>query len=155
MRSDLWDRHGRGEFNSPAEAMAAIEHDGFNWRLSRDYFRFTDSWLSESEYDRLLSVALRSIKVETNQNALLDMLDLQYAAFLEQVAIQERILDKDACIEESVAFGERVMAYLQINSNHRPISAPSQKSARTALFDIPPGQLINRLMGSQNTYTKS
>lgn len=135
-------------FHSPTEALAVIERDGFNWRLVREYFQFTDAWLSEGEYDCLLEAALRSIDSNEGQNTLLDMLDLQYAVFLEQVALQERMLGISACEDESVAFGERVMAYLQINSNHRPDSTRWRKSARSALLETPPGQLIQRLLGA-------
>lgn len=135
-------------FFRPEDAVAAIEQDGFNWRLVREYFRFTDSWLSEGEYAKLLEAALESIGEPAGCNTLLDMLDLQYVVFLEQVALQERMLGETECERDSVAFGERVMAYLQINSNLRPAMARSRKSARTALFEICPGQLIHRLLGS-------
>mgnify|MGYP003383349433 CR=1 FL=1 len=134
-------------FFRPEDAMKAIEQDGFNWRLVREYFRFTDAWLSEGQYGKLLDLALASIENDVDRNVLLDMLDLEYAVFLEQVALQERMLGQAACDEESVAFGERVMAYLQINSNNRPGSNRSRKSARSALFEIPPGTLISRLLG--------
>jgi hypothetical protein len=61
--------------------------------------------------------------------------------------LQSRMLGPEACEEESVAFGERVMAYLQINANCRPSSTSLRKSARTALFEVPPGRLIHRLLG--------
>jgi len=134
-------------FFRPEDAMKAIEQDGFNWRLVRDYFRFTDDWLSEGQYEKMLELALASIENDEGRNVLLDMLDLEYAVFLEQVALQERMLGEAACDEDSVAFGERVMAYLQSNSNNRPGSNWSRKSARSALFEIPPGTLILRLLG--------
>jgi hypothetical protein len=139
--------NGGQAFFRPEEAIASIERDGFNWRLVREYFRFTDGWLSEGQYSNLLEKALASIGNDAGRNTLLDMLDLQYAVFLEQVALQERMLGEAECDRESVAFGERVMAYLQFNANCRP-DRSHRKSARTALFEIAPGQLINRLMGS-------
>ncbi len=137
-------------FVRPEEALAAIETNGFDWRLVRDYFRFTDDWLSESQYGKMLDLALASIESDEGRNVLLDMLDLEYAVFLEQVALQERMLGPVACEKESVAFGERVMAYLQINANSRPRSTSFRKSARTALLEMPPGQLIERLLGDSN-----
>lgn len=134
-------------FYRPEDAMKAIEQDGFSWRLVREYFRFTDDWLSEGEYGKMLDLALASIQSDEERNVLLDMLDLQYAVFLEQVALQEQMLGMAACDEDSVAFGERVMAYLQINSNSRPGANWSRKSARSALLEIPPGTLILRLLG--------
>jgi len=134
-------------FFRPEDAMKSIEQDGFSWRLVREYFRFTDDWLSEGQYGKMLELALASIENDEGRNVLLDMLDLEYAVFLEQVALQERMLGKAACDEDSVAFGERVMAYLQINSNYRPGPNWSRKSARSALFEIPPGTLISRLLG--------
>ena len=107
-------------FSRPEDAMKAIEQDGFNWRLVREYFRFSDEWLSEGQYGKMLELALASIEGDEGRHVLLDMLDLEYAVFLEQVALQERMLSKADCDEGSVAFGERVMAYLQINSNNRP-----------------------------------
>ncbi len=136
-----------GHFFNPDEALETIKKDGFDWRLVREYFRFTDDWMSEGQYGKLLEMALASINNDTGKDVLLDMLDLQYAIFLEQVALQERMIGKVACEEKSVAFGERVMAYLQINSNNRPASSNFRISARTALFDIRPGQMIQRLLG--------
>ncbi len=127
--------------------MSAIKQDGFDWRLVREYFRFTDEWLSEGQYGRMLDMALVSIGEVSSRNVLLDMLDLQFAIFLEQVALQEKMLGEAECAKESVAFGERVMAYLQINANSRPRSTSFRKSARTALLETPPGQLIHRLLG--------
>ena len=137
-------------FFHPEEAMASIEKDGFNWRLVREYFRFTDNWLSEGQYGKLLDLALNSIGHDEGRNVLLDMLDLEYAVFLEQVALQERMLGRDACDVERVAFGDRVMAYLQCNANYRPASGLFRKSARSALFEIPPGTLIRRLLGGSS-----
>ena len=136
-----------GYFSNPNEALEAIQKDGFDWRLVREYFRFTDDWMSEGEYDELLAAALASIADAAGKDVLLDMLDLQYAIFLEQVALQERMIGKVACEEKSVAFGERIMAYLELNSQYRPSSTEFRKSARTALFEIEPGQLIQRLLG--------
>jgi hypothetical protein len=127
--------------------LESIQKNGFDWRLIREYFLFTDDWLSEGQYDELLATALVSINDDTGKDVLLDMLDLQYAIFLEQVALQEKMIGEVACEEKSVAFGERVMAYLQINSNNRPASSYFRKSARTALFEIRPGQMIQRLLG--------
>ena len=134
-------------FLRPEEAMAAIEQDGFDWRLVREYFQYTDDWLSEGQYGRMLKSALASIGNDAGRNVLLDMLDLQYSVFLEQVALQDRMLGEAGCAQESVAFGERVMAYLQINAWSRPAATRPRKSARTALFEIQPGQLIRRLLG--------
>ncbi len=134
-------------FSCPEQAMNSIEQDGFSWRLVREYFRFTDDWLSEGQYGKMLDLALACIDNDEGRNVLLDMLDLEYVVFLEQVALQELMLGDVACNEESVAFGERVMAYLQINSNNRPRTRGSQISARKALFEIEPGTLISRLLG--------
>jgi hypothetical protein len=139
-----------GRFFSPGEAMEAIERDGFNWCLVRKYFKFTDEWLSEGQYDKMLAVALASIENDVGKDILLDMLDLQYAVFLEQVALQKSMLGEAECEENCIAFGERVMAYLQANANHRPRTTYSRKSARTALLEIPPGQMIQRLLGESS-----
>ena len=142
---------GTGMFFRPNEAIESINRHGFNWRWVREYFRFTDGWLSEGEYGRMLDAALTSIGNDVGRNTLLDMLDLQYAVFLEQVALQEQMLGPNACEEESVAFSERVMGYLQINANNRP-DGLHRKSARSALFEIAPGQLINRLLGTHDQH---
>jgi hypothetical protein len=142
---------GRGDtvFRSGADAIASVERDGFDWKLLREYFRFNDSWLSEGQYDTLVSACLRSIDAPDDQHALIDMLDLQYAVFLEQVAVQQRMLGHVDDDEASpIAFGERVMAYLQINHNHRPDFGIGYRSARSALLETPPGHLIQRLLGT-------
>ena len=147
MTRDRFSRKMDGHFSNPDEALESIQKDGFDWRLIRQYFRFTDDWLSDGQYGYLLEMALAFINNDAGKDVLLDMLDLQYAIFLEQVALQERMIGEVACEEKSVAFGERVMAYLQINSNNRPATSNFRKSARTALFEIEPGQLIQRLLG--------
>jgi len=147
MTRDRFFLKRNGYFSNPNEALEAIQKYGLDWRLIREYFLFTDDWLSEGQYDELLATALVSINDDTGKDVLLDMLDLQYAIFLEQVALQERMIGEVACEEKSVAFGERVMAYLQINSNNRPATSNFRKSARTALFEIEPGQMIQRLLG--------
>lgn len=147
MTRDRFFLKRNGYFSNPNEALEAIQKDGFDWRLIREYFRFTDDWMSEGEYDELLSAALASIADDAGKDVLLDMLDLQYAIFLEQVALQKRMIGKVACEEKSVAFGERVMAYLELNSQYRPSSTEFRKSTRTALFEIEPGQMIQRLLG--------
>jgi len=150
MATGRFARSGEQTFFNPEDAMTSIKHDGFNWRLVREYFRFTDSWMSEGQYERMLEIALASIGNDEDRNVLLDMLDLQYAVYLEQVALQERMLGMDANEDESVAFSERVMAYLQINSNNRPESSRSRRSARAAMFEIPPGQMIHHLLGDSS-----
>jgi len=155
MQANRLGRFGEPMFLRPEDAMKAIEQDGFSWRLVREYFRFTDDWLSEGQYERMLELAMASIKSDTGRIALLDMLDLEYMVFLEQVAIQEQMLGKAACDEYSVAFGERVMGYLQINYNHRPQANWSRKSARSVLFGIPPGTLLPRLIGESSSSASS
>jgi hypothetical protein len=138
-------------FLNPDDAIKSIEQEGFNWRLVREYFRFSDQWLSEGEYGRMLEIALAFMGDDDGRNALLDMLDLEYAVFLEQVALQEQMLGKVACEDERVAFSERVMAYLQINANNRPRSGEYLISVRSALLKTPPRQLIHRLLGGLDT----
>lgn len=149
MANDVPRDPGGQTFRSGADAIASVQRDGFDWKLLREYFRFTDSWLSEGQYEQLLSACLRSIEAPDGQLALLDMLDLQYAVFLEQVAVQEQMLGHEEDDEASpIAFGERVMAYLQINHNHRPDFGIGYRSARSALLETPPGHLIRRLLGT-------
>jgi hypothetical protein len=149
MVANRFVRSGDATFLRPEDAMASIEKDGFNWRLVREYFRFSDDWLSEGQYGRMLEMALASIDSDYGRNVLLDMLDLEYAVFLEQVSLQDRMVGGPTSDDEyeSVAFGERVMAYLQINANNRPMSNHSNKNARSALFQITPGTMIERLLG--------
>jgi hypothetical protein len=147
MPREQFSRKMGGRFSGSDAALEAIQKDGFDWRLVREYFRFTDDWMTEGEYDELLAAALSSIADAAGKDVLLDMLDLQYAIFLEQVALQKRMIGKVACEEKSVAFGERVMAYLELNSQYRPSSTEFRKSARTALLEIRPGQMIHRLLG--------
>lgn len=151
MATNQFSRFGEPFFFRPDDALASIENEGFNWRLVREYFRFTDQWLSEGDYEKMLDKALASVGDDDGRNVLIDMLDLEYAVFLEQVALQEQMLGKLACEDENVAFVERVMAYLQINANNRPRSGEHRMSARSALLKIPPGQLIHRLLGNPDT----
>jgi hypothetical protein len=141
-------RLGIGHFDSPEEAIESVRRDGFDWRLLREYFRFTDDWLSEGAYDRLLSACLQAIGDDEDGSALIDMLDLQYAVLLAQGAVQDRLLNRRDD-EGGVIFGERVMAYLQLNATHRPRSLGRARSARSALLETPPGELIHRLLGGR------
>jgi hypothetical protein len=146
MRSDAATQLGVSRFVSPEEAIESVRRDGFDWWLLREYFRFTDDWLSEGSYDRLLSASIEAIGNHEATTALIDMLDLQYAVLLEQGAIQDRMV-KSRDHDVGVIFGERVMAYLQINANRRLRSSGKTKSARSALLETPPGELIHRLLG--------
>ncbi len=126
-----------------------IKESGFQWEQLRDYFPFTDGHWREGEYMRLLDACLQSLATDEARQDLLNCLDLQYMVLLEQFAIQEKNLphlDEDS---GGVGFGERVMAYLALNSTARP--GRSVPSGRTILFDTPPGQLINRLYGQAST----
>lgn len=138
----------------------------FDWRNLHRYFPFSDL-LSEGDYDATLSTVLSQISDESERETLLDALDLQYVVLLEQAWLRENILrDKNGRMEDirnqeaienalergHEAFGrmhcqEVLMAYLQINANRRSESSRKFKNARQALFRIPPGTLVSRLLG--------
>lgn len=163
-------------FASPYQAMDDIKTNGFDWHLVREYFKFTDSWLSEGEYSEMLGLALDSIKDRENKIVLLDMLDLQYTIFLEQVHLQEKILEQMFekisgkqkgrsyfergegnlmyVVDEDiyVAFGERVIGYLCINEKARICNSEDSKGAASSYSKIPPGSLAATL---RHTYLSS
>ena len=117
-----------------------ITKKGFDWNYLHLYFPYSDRW-SEGEYETLLQKSLLTIQSPDAKKDLLAMLDLQYAVLLEQMAIKEyRLNELGVKIIEGI-FTERVMAYLQINSNFRTFNA----SARSALLKIAPGSLWTKL----------
>ena len=163
-------------FVSPYQAMDDIKTNGFDWHLVREYFKFTDSWLSEGEYSEMLGLALDSIEDRETKIVLLDMLDLQYTIFLAQVHLQEKILkqmfEKNSGKKEgrpyfvrgegdvmyvgdediSVANGERVIGYLFANEAARIRNSEDSKGAASSYSKIPPGSLAANL---RHTYLSS
>ena len=113
---------------------------GFDWNYLHLYFPYSDRW-SEGEYETLLQESLLTIQSPDAKKDLLGMLDLQYAVLLEQMAIKEYRLNELGVKIIKGIFTERVMAYLQINSNFRNFNA----SARSALLKIAPGGLWSKL----------
>jgi hypothetical protein len=140
--------NGIGGFRSATDAITSLKREGFDWRLVRQYFRFADDWLSEGEYAQLLWACLQEVGTSHGKNTLLDMLDLQNSVFLEQVALQERMLGCSSDENQDVAFGERVMTYLTINHGYRPDVRSHRPCARTVLLNTEPGELINKLLGT-------
>lgn len=111
-----------------------IYENGFDWHFVQEYFPFSDE-LSEGEYGQALEIALSSINEPSQRKRLLDMLDLQYALLIHHVGIQESMLSKNLWGRETIAFKERLSAYLQINLSSRRLSQLKSIDARRHALD--------------------
>jgi len=97
------------------EAIASIEKFGFKWSLFQNYFRFGDILLRESNYQKLVVASLESIKDFKDRVRLIALLDMQAAAFLEQVwVINEQFEDEKEVDPMPSHFA---LAWIQINEN--------------------------------------
>lgn len=112
-------------------------------------FEFSDFWkkfpfgdLSCRQGDYQLSVlqALSSLP-QAQQRMLLDFLDLQWISFLEQLSM----LDSGGLITVAGEM-DNAAARMQINENIRfQLRLPS-RNLRAALFKIPPGALLDKIV---------
>lgn len=134
-----WNR--KEKFKTPKQAIDSVKTSGFDWGMLKQYFRYTDQWLSEGEYSTLLHVSISSLAEIQDRERLLELLDLQYVVLLEQATFQtEKVGDNN------LFFFERVSAYLQINLNVRNAFGLS-RTADLNHLQMRNGKLYQRLLG--------
>ena len=97
------------------EAILSIEKFGFDWSLFQNYFRFGDVLLREGNYQKLVLASLESLQDFKDRVRLIALLDMQAAAFLEQVwVINEQFEDEKEVDPMPSHFA---LAWIQINEN--------------------------------------
>jgi hypothetical protein len=128
-------------FKTPKQAIDSVKSSGFDWGMLRQYFKFTDQWLREGEYQSLLNASFASLKEDQDRELLVQLLDLQYLVLLEQATFQSEKMG-----DESPFFFERVAAYLQINTNVR--NSHGLGNSRSLNHSMRSGDLYQRLLGA-------
>lgn len=119
-----------------------IEEHGFDWERIREIFPFASLELREGEYQTLLSLCLKSLSNKDDKELLLELLDAQWAVYLEQLWIEN---EKSQGADNSgpVHF---VLARLQIHSNLRHSEGLRPASMRTRMMNIGGDNTIAKLL---------
>jgi hypothetical protein len=117
-----------------SQRIERLQAEGFNWKLFGEYFPFGDVTLREGNYQRLLEQCLRCLESDAERVKLLNLLDIQGCAFLEQMwSINEMLENEDTEIGMAAHF---CAAWLQINSNFRHEYGLGQTSARQIMMNL-------------------
>jgi hypothetical protein len=114
-------------------ALRELEHLGFRWERFQALFPFGFLGIREGEYVQLVEAALRSIRDTAEQSHFMDLLDMQWCTFLEQLWAMSRYSN-----EENAHVGEMhfVDVRLQIGSNIRRDFNLPQKDLRHAMLSV-------------------
>lgn len=123
---------GESEF-SFERALRHIEQQGFRWDRFQALFPFGYLGIREGEYAQLVEAALRSIDDVSEQSLFMDLLDLQWCTYLEQLWAMASFSN-----EEDAYIGERycVNARLQIDSNIRGDFDLPKKDLRHVMMSV-------------------
>lgn len=114
-------------------ALRELEHQGLRWERFQALFPFGFLGLREGEYVQLVEAALRSISDAAEQSHFMDLLDMQWCAYLEQLwAMSSFSNGEDRFAGES----EGVNARLQIGSNIRRQYNLPRKDLRHVMLSI-------------------
>ena len=106
---------GDGQFSFEG-ALSQIEHQGFQWDRFQAFFPFGYLGIREGQYSQLVEAALRSMSDGRERSLLMDLLDLQWCTYLEQLwAMASVSKEADAYVGEM----HFVDARLQLGSNIR------------------------------------
>lgn len=130
------------ERNYPTErAIRALKDNGFQWHQLRSYFPFGFLDQREGEYANLLHAALSALSSPREQELLLDLLDTQWCAFVEQCWVANEEGD------ESVTHAEPAFARIEINQCVRSEFNLPRKPVRQALMGLEKGgTLLKRII---------
>lgn len=123
----------------PTPQGAAEMLSNFRWADFWHLFPYADLESSQGEYKKAVQTALKALSPK-EQGVLLDLLDLQWVAYLEQLAIlsSRELLDGLEGLQDTVA------TRLQIHSNFRD-GVGARRDMRRALLKIPPGGVLDKL----------
>lgn len=137
------------------ESMQALEDEGFLWHRLRDYFPFGAQELREGNYQRLVSACLERLKGVRERSLLLDLVDLQAAAFLEQCWVQGEMarvggdVDSSDDPDDVGRFGMAAhfaAAWLQINSNLRDRTCHPRRNLMSVLRGLEDGETLSGML---------
>ena len=116
------------------EAISSIEKFGFDWSLFQNYSRFGDVLLRESNYQKLLVVSLESLKNFKDRVRLIALLDMQAAAFLEQVWVINEQYEGEKEVDPMPS--HLALAWIQINENlSREFKLP-RRNVASLMFEL-------------------
>lgn len=114
-------------------ALRELEHQGLRWERFQALFPFGFLGIREGEYVQLVEAALRSISDAAEQSHFMDLLDMQWCTYLEQLwAMSSFSNDEDRFVGES----EGVNARLQIGSHIRRDFNLPQKDLRKLMMSV-------------------
>lgn len=110
------------------------------WPNFWESFPYGDLVSSQGQYQNSVEVVLERLPPD-QQTILLDLLDLQWVVFVEQLAI----LSTHQLVAELEGKLDTADARLQINSNLRGQFRLPGRNLRNALMAMPPGSLIEKI----------
>jgi hypothetical protein len=114
-------------------ALRELEHQGLRWERFQALFPFGFLGIREGEYVQLVEAALRSISDAAEQSHFMDLLDMQWCTYLEQLwAMSSHSDEEDAYVGE-MHFAD---ARLQIGSNIRRDFDLPQKDLRKLMLSV-------------------
>lgn len=114
-------------------ALRELEHQGLRWERFQALFPFGFLGIREGEYVQLVEAALRSISDAAEQSHFMDLLDMQWCTYLEQLwAMSSHSDEEDAYVGE-MHFAD---ARLQIGSNIRRDFDLQQKDFRKLMLSV-------------------
>jgi hypothetical protein len=123
---------GESEF-SFERALRHIEQQGFRWDRFQALFPFGYLGIREGEYVQLVEAALRSISDAAEQSHFMDLLDMQWCTYLEQLWAMSSHSDEENAYVGEMHFAD---ARLQIGSNIRRDFNLPQKDLRHVMMSI-------------------
>ena len=126
---------------STERVIRVLEDFGFQWGQLQNYFPFGFVDQREGEYVSILRAVLSALPNLREQEQLLDLLDTQWCAFIEQCWVANEEGD------EPVIHAEPAFARIQINQTVRSEFKMSRKPVREALMGLNKGDtLLKRIM---------
>lgn len=97
-------------------ALRELEHQGLRWERFQALFPFGFLRIREGEYVQLVEAALRSISDAAEQSHFMDLLDMQWCTYLEQLWAMSSYTDEEDAYVGEMHFAD---ARLQLGSNIR------------------------------------
>lgn len=104
------------------------------WKDFSRIFPYGDIALLEGEYQALVENTLNSICGEEGRNLLIDLLDTQWIAFVEQQFLLAEICGKEG--EPLYHNAPLAMARIEINDNIRRANGLKKRNVRRLVFEV-------------------
>lgn len=151
---------------------------GFSWDRFREIFPFGSTEYGEGRYQRLVTQVLEQLPDDRQRETLLSLLDVQAAAFLEQVWVQNQFFDvaeeirlakeRAECTPKFSEFrycsdasqrrdpphlmaAEYAATWLQINDNLRVRFRLRGQSLRVAMMRLGDGEFLASRISGETT----